>query len=303
MNYLKGPNIPWVSTFGYSGDYNVLIMQLLDKSLEDLFHKRKKFSLKTTMMLGYQMINVLQYIHDRHIIHRDVKPDNFVMGFCELNANLYLVDFGLSKKFRSSKTLNQYPLTKKKRLTGTARYASIHALEGYEQSRRDDLESVCYTMMYFLRPGLPWMNIKVKNKDEKYRIILERKKSISTQELCKGFPKELVEFIDYIKKLGYTDDPNYDLLRNKLTTILYNKKLKMDYIYDWTTKNDIKNRQNINKKGKSISSERMATAMSSYFCEGSVELKKKQRSLYYPDKKKSEDKLNTFIENTYKFSS
>ena len=97
MSYLKGPNIPLIKSFGFSGDYNILVMQLLGQSLEDIFNKREKFSIKTTAMLGYQMLNVLQYIHDRHIIHRDIKPDNYVMGINDMNAILYLLDFGLAK--------------------------------------------------------------------------------------------------------------------------------------------------------------------------------------------------------------
>ena len=180
MTYLKGPNIPFIKSFGYSGDYNILVMQLMDKSLEDIFNKRKKFSVKTTCMLGYQMITVLQYIHDRHIIHRDIKPDNFVMGANENNAHLYLLDFGLAKKYRSSRTLIQYPLVKKKKLTGTARYASIHALEELEQSRRDDLESVGYVLMYFLRGGLPWQGLKIRSKEDRYKKILIKKKETSS---------------------------------------------------------------------------------------------------------------------------
>ena len=136
MAYLQGPNIPYIKSFGYSGDYNLLVMQYMDKSLEDIFHIRKTFSIKTTAMIGFQLIGVLHFIHDKNFIHRDVKPDNCVMGSEELNENLYLIDFGLAKKYRSSRTLKQYPMTRKKKLTGTARYASIHALEGYEQSTR-----------------------------------------------------------------------------------------------------------------------------------------------------------------------
>ena len=176
MAYLQGPNIPYIKSFGYSGDYNLLVMQLLDKSLEDIFRIRKTFSIKTTAMIGFQLIGVLHFIHDKNFIHRDVKPDNCVMGSAELNENLYLIDFGLAKKYRSSRTLKQYPLTKRKKLTGTARYASINALEGLEQSRRDDMESVGYVMAYLLRGGLPWQGMKLKTKENKYKNILEKKK-------------------------------------------------------------------------------------------------------------------------------
>ena len=244
MSYLKGPNIPYIKSYGYSGDFNVLVMQLLDKSLEDLINKYNTFSIKTVAILGYQMVNILQYIHDRHIIHRDIKPDNFVMGALEDNAKLYILDFGLAKKYRSSRTLVQYPYVKKKKLTGTARYASIHALEAYEQSRRDDLESVGYVLMYFLRGNLPWQGLKVRSKEDRYKKILEKKKEISSQDLCKEFPHEFFEYVDYTKNLEYEENPDYDFLRKKFLDVLKGLNEELDYIYDWTTKSDLKKRRN-----------------------------------------------------------
>ena len=244
MSYLKGPNIPFIKSYGYSGDFNVLVMQLLDKSLEDLINKYNTFSIKTVAMLGYQMVNILQYIHDRHIIHRDIKPDNFVMGAQEDNAKLYILDFGLAKKYRSSRTLVQYPYVKKKKLTGTARYASIHALEAYEQSRRDDLESVGYVLMYFLRGNLPWQGLKVRSKEDRYKKILGKKKETSSQDLCKEFPHEFFEYVDYSKNLEYEENPDYDFLRQKFLDVLKGLNEEMDYIYDWTTKSDLKIRRN-----------------------------------------------------------
>ena len=244
MSYLQGPNIPLVKTYGYSGDYNLLVMQLMDKSLEDILRIRKTFSIKTTAMLGFQLIGVLHFIHDKNIIHRDVKPDNCVMGYAELNENLYLIDFGLAKKYRSSRTLKQYPLTKKKRLTGTARYASINALEGYEQSRRDDMESVGYIMAYLLRGGLPWQGLKLKSKENKYKNILEKKRQISSQELFKGFPNEFSEILDYTKNLDYQDEPEYEMLRNKLMALCKRLNYNFDFIYDWTTERDLEKRKN-----------------------------------------------------------
>ena len=246
MSYLKGPNIPLIKSFGFSGDYNILVMQLLGQSLEDIFNKREKFSIKTTAMLGYQILNVLQFIHDKHIIHRDIKPDNFVMGLNEYNAILYLLDFGLAKKYRSSKTLVQYPYIKKKKLTGTARYASIHALEEMEQSRRDDLESAGYVLMYFIRGNLPWQGLKIKTKDNRYQKILDKKKATTSEELCANFPIEFKQYIDYTRNLGYSENPDYEKLRKNFINVV--KKTvgeNFDFIYDWTTKGDIKKRKNI----------------------------------------------------------
>ena len=239
ISYLKGPYIPYIKSYGYSGNYNVLVMQLLGKSLEDLINNYNKFSIKTTAILGYQMVNILQYIHDRHIIHRDIKPDNFVMGLKELNARLYLLDFGLAKKYRSSKTLVQYPCIKKKKLTGTARYASIHALGAYEQSRRDDLESVGYVLMYFLRGELPWQGLKVNNKEDRYKKILEKKKETSSSELCRNYPQEFYQYVEYTKNLEYEENPDYDMLKKLFLDIIEKRNETMDYIYDWTTEEDL----------------------------------------------------------------
>ena len=251
INYLKGPNIPFVKSYGFTSNYNILVMQLLGKSLENLLRERKIFSLKTVCMLGYQMINSLEYIHEKHILHRDIKPDNFVMGANENNAHLYLLDFGLAKKYRSSRTLIQYPFIKKKKLTGTARYASINALEAYEQSRRDDLESVGYVLMYFLRGNLPWQGLKVRSKEDRYKKILEKKKETSSQELCRDFPYEFYEYVEYTRNLEYEENPDYDFLRRKFSDVLKASNEEMDYIYDWTTSSDLKKRKN--KKQEDIS--------------------------------------------------
>ena len=243
MNYLKGPNIPNVRSFGTSGNYNILIMQLMGKSLEDLINIRKTFPLKTVCLIGYQMINVLEYIHNKHIVHRDLKPDNFVMGLNELSKNLYLLDFGLAKKYRSSVTLKQYPLVNKKKLTGTARYASINALKGYEQSRRDDLESAGYVLMYFLRGSLPWQGIPGKNKDERYKKILQKKMDTSAEELCEGFPKEFEQYIEYTRGMEYEEEPDYDKLREYFMNVLEKKNEVFDYIYVWSTEEEKKLRK------------------------------------------------------------
>jgi serine/threonine protein kinase len=132
-------------------------------------------------MLADQMIARVEFVHSRNYIHRDIKPDNFLMGMKEKCNTVYVIDFGLSKKYRDSKTRMHIPYREDKNLTGTARYASINAHLGIEQSRRDDMESLggCdlilwrarhalmslvvpgYVFMYFLRGQLPWQGLKV----------------------------------------------------------------------------------------------------------------------------------------------
>ena len=247
MNYLQGPNIPSVKSFGFTTNYNILVMQLLGKSLEQLLEERKTFSLKTVCMLGYQMVTILEFIHEKHLLHRDVKPDNFAMGLDEFADNIYLIDFGLSKKYRSMKTLEQYPCVQNKQLTGTARYASINVLKGLEHSRRDDLESVGYILIYFLKGKLPWQKMNAKTREEKYKKILEKKLQISSKELYQGYPNEFVQFLDYIKNLDYYEKPNYDILRHLLNNVMQKQKYMFDYVYDWSSsmenlKRNIKNK-------------------------------------------------------------
>ena len=185
MSYLKGPGIPKIYSYSIYNDYNVMVMQLLGKNLNSLLNKteEKRLSLKTICMLGIKMIRILEYIHEKHIIHRDIKPDNFTMDY-EKGTTLYLLDFGLAKQYRSSKTLEHYPMKKNKKLTGTARYASINALRGNDQSRRDDLESIGYVLIYLLKGVLPWQGIDAKTKEEKYAKILYKKEITPPEELC-----------------------------------------------------------------------------------------------------------------------
>ena len=243
MRYLKGPQIPIIKCFWKNIDYNILIMELLGNSLEYNFQIKKKFYIQTTAMLGYQMLNILEFIHEKHIIHRDIKPDNFLMGLNQKNAVLYLLDFGLAKKFRSSKTLIQCPFVKKKKMTGTARYASIHALEEMELSRRDDLESMAYVLLYFLRGSLPWQGIKIKEKENRLKKILAKKKETTSDELCENLPEEFKYLVDYARNLGYTENPDYEKLRQNFLILVKEKMCcNFDFVYDWTTENDIQQR-------------------------------------------------------------
>lgn len=117
-------------------------------------------------------------MHNKFYIHRDVKPENFMNGRKEYKDVLYLIDFGLCKRYKDPKTGEHVKYINNRRLNGTARYASIHALEGYESSRRDDLEGLCYVLVYFLNGHLPWGRIKNKNKQERYKLILNMKKKL-----------------------------------------------------------------------------------------------------------------------------
>ena len=242
--YLRGYGIPAVKSYGFSGTYNIMVMELLGKSLEDLFQEyKKKFSLKTVCLIAQQMLDRMEFIHNKHIIHRDIKPDNFVIGVNNKSEIVYILDFGLAKKYRSSRTLQHIKFNINKKLTGTARYASINALRGCEQSRRDDLEAIGYVLMYFLRGSLPWQGLKVDRKEDRYKKIYEKKKATTPEELCSGFPPELAEYVRYTRNLEFEQNPDYNYLKGLFRKIMEDKGYDPNDIkFDWSK--DIKYKDN-----------------------------------------------------------
>ena len=184
-------------------------------------------------MLGIQMIDRIEWVHNKLIVHRDIKPDNFVMGRGDSAHIVYLLDFGLSKKYWSSHLNSHLKFTINKKLTGTARYASINALRGCEQSRRDDLEAIGYVLLYFLRGSLPWQGLKMDKKDDRYKKIYEKKKATTAEELAKGFPSEMCEYIKYTRNIDFEAKPDYNYLRGLLKNIMMKNSFEFDYYYDW----------------------------------------------------------------------
>ncbi|KAG0235899.1 serine/threonine protein kinase [Actinomortierella wolfii] len=230
-----GIGIPFIRWFGTECDYNAMVMDLLGPSLEDLFNFcSRKFSLKTVLLLADQLISRVEYIHSKNFIHRDIKPDNFLMGIGKRGNQVYVIDFGLAKKFRDPKSHLHIPYRENKNLTGTARYASINTHLGVEQSRRDDLESLSYVMMYFCRGSLPWQGLKAATKKQKYDRIMEKKMTTSTDILCRGFPQEFAIYLNYVRSLRFDDKPDYSYLRKLFRDLFVREGFQYDYVFDWT---------------------------------------------------------------------
>ena len=198
-----------------------------------------------------QMIERLKHVHDNHYIHRDIKPENFLIGKDNTEKTIYLIDFGLAKRYRDEYTQIHIPLKENRNLTGTARYASCNAHNGLEQSRRDDMESIAYVILYFFRKKLPWQGLKCKDKNEKHAKIKELKMSITPEKLFEGIPKEFADYLTMVKKLGFEDEPAYKSYIQMFNKLFKAKEFEMDYVYDWVT---VKNNTNILKDASLVQS-------------------------------------------------
>jgi len=242
LKSIPGTGIPEMYWFGIAGEYNAMVMELLGQNLEDLFsYCNKSFTLKTITMITIQLIERIKHVHDNNYVHRDMKPENFLIGKEKTEKTIYMLDFGLAKRYRDEHTLIHIPLKENRNLTGTARYASCNAHNGLEQSRRDDMESIAYVILYFFKKKLPWQGLKCKDKTEKYQKIKEMKMSISPEELCKGIPNEFAKYLTMVKQLGFEEEPAYKKYIQMFTNLIKEKGYEIDYIYDWNiAKNNTK---------------------------------------------------------------
>ena len=188
-------------------------------------------------MLADQLLGRLEYVHTKSFIHRDVKPDNFLIGLGKRQSVIHIIDFGLAKKYRDPRSHQHIPYRENKNLTGTARYASINTHIGIEQSRRDDLESLGYVLMYFIRGSLPWQGLKANTKKQKYERIMDRKMSTSTEQLCKGYATEFRSYFEYCRSLRFEDRPDYAYLKRLFKELFYRKGFQYDNMFDWTVLN------------------------------------------------------------------
>lgn len=240
-----GIGVPKVHWYGVEGDLNVMVIDLLGPSLEDLFaFCNSKFSLKTLLMLADQMINRIEYVHSKNFLHRDIKPENFLMGLGKKEKIVHIIDLGLAKKYRDARANVHIPYKDNKSLTGTARYASLNTHLGIEQSRRDDLETIGYVLMYFNRGSLPWQGLRAANKEEKYRKIMEKKLACPPEVLGKHSPTELVTYMTYCRNLKFEDRPDYAYPKMILKDLFFREKYVYDWYFDW----DILNNQQVQEQ-------------------------------------------------------
>lgn len=195
------------------------------------------------------MLERIEYMHSRGFIHRDIKPDNFILGKKD-NKLIYIIDFGLSKRYIDAESgLHIYQKTGK-RLTGTARYASIFTHNGIEQARRDDIESFAFCLAYFCRGSLPWQGLRAKKREEKYLKIKHLKIANSPEELLKTHPLEFIQLFHYVRGINFEDAPDYVFIKGLLTTVWERYEYADNMVFDWMIQNDLSNNTNISDNSK-----------------------------------------------------
>jgi serine/threonine protein kinase len=233
-NELKdGFGIPKMKSYSTILDKNVLVMDYLGPSLEDLFEFcNHRFSLKTVSMLALQLLDRIEFLHNKNIIHRDIKPDNFLIGSGKKKNQIYIIDLGLSKKI-VDRDLNHIEYSKNKSFTGSFRYSSIRNHKGIEQSRRDDLESIGYMLIFFLKGTLPWQGLKGSTKSKRSKNIFKEKRNTSLESLCTGIPRCFFDYMKYVRLLRFPQKPNYKYLKDLFIDIFSRNNYIYDDIFDW----------------------------------------------------------------------
>ena len=301
LKILKGGiGIPELKYYGEYQNYNVLIEPFLGNSLRNLFSENNnKFLLNDILLIAIQILNRLEFIHNKGIIHCDIKPDNFIP---EKNI-IYIIDFGLSTFYIINKKHIEFKESNK--IIGTAKYGSVNSLQGFELSRRDDLESLAYMLIYFMRGNLPWENIKEKIKSEKYKKILKIKKNTVPLELCENIPNEFSLLLLYARSLEFEEKPDYDYCRELFSKLIKKNKNENDIFFSWNMnvkKNVIKdNKDNtrgfccgvINLKIKNFKYQNSENKnYNNYICDGNISSLKNRYIKYFNSRLKNSNSKN-----------
>lgn len=235
--HLQGlEGIPNAYYFGQEGLHNILVIDLLGPSLEDLFDWcGRLFTVKTVVQVAIQMLNLVEEVHRHDLIYRDIKPDNFLIGRQGMpdENKVHLIDFGMAKQYRDLRTKQHIPYREKKLLLGTARYMSINTHLGREQLRRDDLEALGHVFFYFLRGQLPWQGLKAPTNKQKYEKIGDKKRTTPAISLCDGLPRQFAEYLDLVRLLPFDAEPAYEEYRMLLLLVLDDLGEQADGDYDW----------------------------------------------------------------------
>ena len=249
---VKGPGIPSIISFGVSGKYNILVENLLGKSINQIFEENnKRLNLKDTFMFAIQALERIEYVHSKNYLHRDIKPGNFLVGNPD-SSQIYLIDFGNARKYRSSRTGKHLKYHKTNIIFGTISFLSLNVLKGIEQTRKDELESLGLIIIYLYTGQLPWSELKFKTIDQALYILLKIRQKISLEEICKGTPIEMLVYMKYVNDLKFGENPDYDYLKTLFLIILKKFGEKNDLQFSWVNKKIVPMKIGKMKKNKSL---------------------------------------------------
>lgn len=245
------------------------------------------------------MIKRLEYVHLRNYLHRDIKPQNFVMGIKQKKQQVFLIDFGLSKKYMRNK--QHIPYVEGRSMIGTVRYASVNTHLGIQPTRRDDLQSLIYVISYFLYGRLPWQGQSAPTLSEKYNKILAIKIENKPQNLFKTLPEQMrdnfVEIFKHVRGLKFQQKPNYEMIKGRIRECMGSLGFENDYMFDWV---EVKKKENLlQRSSKSPSQLKMVKSTSKHTSNNqSTILPLLNRSRFdksekrYDKKNKTQEKLN-----------
>lgn len=245
LSSLQGEKgIPKVFSFYQTDKFDYISMELLGNNLQEIFEYNKlQFSLRNIIIITFQLLDILESIHSKGIIFRDLKPENVVFSLNK--KTVYLIDFGLSKKNIENNLAISVEQKKYKSLIGTPSFASLNNHFGLERTKKDDLESLVYLIAYLCRATLPWQGLVAKTKKEKYEKIKKLKiNSSKTFDIFRMLPFEFNDFYKYILNLKPFENPDYSFIKSLFHSVWkryeYGTDLRFDFLFPQA--------KNINKK-------------------------------------------------------
>ena len=286
LYHLRGFGIPEVLSYGRTKTHNILVLPLLGKNLLDVFIIKNKYvNMNDICSTAIQILDRIEWVHSNNIVYRDIKPENFLLGNKDKDI-VYLIDFGLCRKYKSSKTGKHIPAKNLGKFTGTSRYASVYAMAGNEQSRRDDIESIGYMLIYFMKKKLPWQGIKGNSYKECYHKLYLMKKHLKIEDLCKGLPTEIIEYMNAARALKFEEEPDYRYLKGLFKMVLSKNDTSFDkYIFSWCkyeTLSDDDYKNKINRRNSNSKLDRKSSAHHRLYKKIQQSIEKKNKSISVP---------------------
>lgn len=241
-----GVGISKVHDNGKFNIYSYMVLDLLGQNLSSMRRSLSGFSLNTVMLLLNETLTRIEYIHSKGYIHRDIKPQQFLVG---PKDTIYLVDYGISKKYIIDG--HHMAFQSQCERAGSSSYASVNSHIGFRLSRRDDLESWIY-MGVFLKQGfLPWQQRKSMNNNRKWQNAFTIKRNIKDEELFSQCPKQFIAMLDYVRSIKFEEKPNYEFLRELIFRVKLECSLNLK-IFDWMIESKGKSGKKEEDLGKNV---------------------------------------------------